>query len=184
MELCQVEPKPFRFLRDLQGETRDFSGRAPMRPKRRKRRNRLRLQTLSLGRRFLIGVVQIHSSGVCLRTVPVICPNQRNPTASTGTHQPQISWKSFLLGIARCRPIPAQFYHSLKFSFYFFRRIQEPIRLGINCAPIMRPPKLRNLIIFRGEANRPALAIFCISIGRAPVVKELPGVKGLHRPGS
>jgi hypothetical protein len=33
----------------------------PMRHKRRKRRNRLGLQTLSLGRRFLIGVVQIHS---------------------------------------------------------------------------------------------------------------------------
>ena|SRR5215475_7574704 len=56
------EPKPFRFYRELTGESWDFSGRAPIRHKRRKRRNRLGLQALSLAPRFLIGVVQIHSS--------------------------------------------------------------------------------------------------------------------------
>ena len=56
-----VEPKRFRFLRDLMGGTRDFLGRATMRYKQRKRRNHLGLQALSFARRFLIGVVQIHS---------------------------------------------------------------------------------------------------------------------------
>jgi hypothetical protein len=54
-------PKPFRFLWELMGATRDFLGRATMRHKRRKRRNRLGLQALSFAPRFLIGVVQIHS---------------------------------------------------------------------------------------------------------------------------
>jgi hypothetical protein len=69
---CQAvrKPKPFRFLRDSKGETRAFSGRAPTHHKQRKRRKHLGLQALSLGRRFLIGGVQIHSPRPIISTYP------------------------------------------------------------------------------------------------------------------
>jgi len=56
-----VEPKPFRFLRELRGETWDFSGLAAKHEKRQKRRNHKELQVPSLVALFLIGGVQIHS---------------------------------------------------------------------------------------------------------------------------
>src|SRR5262245_3857785 len=56
-----LKPKPFRFLRDLMGETWDVSGRTTKHHKRRKRRNHLGLQALSFVSPFFTEGVQIHS---------------------------------------------------------------------------------------------------------------------------